>query len=90
MQSTRHQKRQKNLTQTYKAIREYEDVTALCKQGVNTDKEIFINRLDIIIKKERERNVRTERCGNISREECQAKRKEIRKYDTGVYVKSYK
>jgi hypothetical protein len=51
----------------------------LCKQGLHTDKEIVINKLDISIKnkKKRKEDVRTDRSGNTSGEECQ---------DRGVHV----
>jgi hypothetical protein len=52
-----------------------EDVTVLWNQGVglHTEGEVMANRPDIIIKNRKRENVDTDRCGNISGQNCHAK-----------------
>ena len=49
------------------------DVTVLWNQAVHTDREVTVNRADIIIKNKKRENMHTDRCGNTRRQKCCAK-----------------
>jgi len=55
----------------------------LWNQRVHIDTEIMANRPNIVIKKQKRGDMHTDRCGNTSGEECQAKiKKKGIKYKT--------
>ena len=53
-----------------KSVYEEGDVTVLWNQTVHTDREVTVNRQDIIIRNKKGENMHTDRCGNTRRQEC--------------------
>jgi hypothetical protein len=56
-----------------KPVYEEGDVTVLWNQALHTDREVTVNRPDIIIKNTKRGNMHTDRCGNNRRQKCCAK-----------------
>jgi len=52
---------------------QYVDVTVTLNHGVHTDREFVEIRLDVRIKNKEEKNMLTDKCRNISRQECHTK-----------------
>jgi hypothetical protein len=52
------------------AVCEHEDVTVLWHQGLHIDREITVNRPDIIIKTRKDKNMRTDGCGSTCGKKC--------------------
>ena len=56
-----------------KPVYEERAVTVLWNQAGHTDREVTVNRPDIIIKNKKRENMHTDRCGNTRRQKCCAK-----------------